>query len=224
MLQNKTLEFLKDLKKNNHKEWFEANRKRYEAAKEDFANLIDDLIKKHTKSDATLAELTVKDCTFRINRDIRFSKDKTPYKTNFGASLNKSKKKGHFAGYYFHFEPGNNSFAGGGIWMPEADIVKKIRQEIDYNWAEFKGMINNKKFIKEFGDLDKSAEATLVREPKGYEKENPAIEYLKLKSWVALKPITDEDLTSKDLSKKILSAFDALQPMVYFLNRVFDEV
>lgn len=222
-MQTATLQFLSDIKNNNHKEWFEANRKRYELAREDFAELIEDLIAKHSRKDASLASLTVKDCTFRINRDIRFSKDKSPYKTNFGASLNKSKKKGHFAGYYFHLEPGNNSFAGGGIWMPEADIVKKIRQEIDYNWQEFKRIVKSKKFINEFGDLDKSSESSLTREPKGYDKDNPAIEYLKLKSWVALKPISDEDLTSKELSKKILSAFDALQPLVYFLNRVFED-
>lgn len=222
-MQNSTLQFLSEIKNNNHKEWFETNRKRYEAAKEDFGKLIGELIAKHGKKDVSIASLTVKDCTFRFNRDIRFSKDKSPYKTNFGASLNKSKKKGHFAGYYFHLEPGNNSFAGGGIWMPEADIVKKIRQEIDYNWKEFKGIVKNKKFVKEFGYLDKSSESSLTREPKGYDKDNAAIEYLKLKSWVALKPISDEDLTSKDLSKKVLSAFDALQPLVYFLNTVFED-
>lgn len=223
MLQKSTLQFLKELKENNHKEWFEANRKKYESAKEDFASLIEELIAKHSKSDETLASLTVKDCTFRINRDIRFSKDKSPYKTNMGASLNKSRKKGNFAGYYFHLEPGNNSFTGGGIWQPEADVIKKIRQEIDYNWNEFKSIVKSKKFIKEFGDLEKGEDVSLTREPKGYEKDNPAIEYLKLKSWIATKPLTDEELMSKDLSKKILSSFEALQPLVHFLNRVFED-
>jgi uncharacterized protein (TIGR02453 family) len=223
MLQPATLKFLRDLKVSNHKEWFEANRKKYEAAKEDFALLVTDLIGKHGKKDETIAALTVKDCTFRINRDVRFSKDKSPYKTNFGASFNKSKKKGFFAGYYVHIEPGNNSFAGGGIWMPEADFVKKIRQEVDYNRKEFEGIVKSKKFVAQFEDLDKSAESSLIREPKGYEKDNPAIEYLKLKSWVAMRPLTDEDVTGKDLSKKILAAFEALQPMVYFLNRAIEE-
>ncbi len=222
-MQTATLQFLSNIKLNNNKGWFEANRKKYEAAKEDFASLIATLLEKHSKKDPTITPLTVKDCTFRFNRDIRFSKDKSPYKTAFGASINKSRKQGHFAGYYFHLEPGNNSFAGGGIWMPEADVVKKIRQEIDYNWVEFKSIIRNKKFVKEFGDLDKNSEISLVREPKGYDKDNPVIDNLKLKSCVALKPITDEDLMSKELPGKILSAFEALQPLVYFLNRVFED-
>src|ERR1700734_3777017 len=116
MLAVATIKFLKDLKKNNNKPWFESNRKKYEDAKADFSKFIQGIIEKHAKKDKTLKDLKAKDCMFRINRDVRFSKDKSPYKTNFGASINRGGKKSLFAGYYFHCEPGE-SFAGGGLWM-----------------------------------------------------------------------------------------------------------
>src|SRR6266480_2770376 len=137
MLHPLTLKFLKDLKKHNNKAWFDANRAAYETAKIDFENFIQSLLDRHGKNDADLTDLLARKCMFRINRDIRFSKDKSPYKTNFGASMDKGGKKSGFAGYYFHLEPGK-SFVGGGLWMPAPDVVKKVRQEIDYCFDEFK--------------------------------------------------------------------------------------
>ena len=118
MFQSSTVSFLKELKKNNNKPWFDSHREKYLSAKTDFENFIEKLLAATSVFDADLKELTAKNCTFRINRDIRFSKDKTPYKTNMGASLNRGGKKSIFAGYYFHLEPGGKSFAGGGLWMP----------------------------------------------------------------------------------------------------------
>ena len=223
MLSPATLNFLKSLKKNNSKEWFEKNRKSYESAKEDFASLVTNVIAQFGKKEAGIASLTAKDCLFRINRDVRFSKNKAPYKTNMGASMKAGGKKSNLAGYYLHIEPGGNSFVGGGCYMAEPDLVKKIRQEIDYSWTEFSKIIKNKKFVSQYGDLDKGEGMSLSREPKGYEKENPAIEYIKLKSWIAFTSLTDEDLTSKDIEKKIIAAFETLQPMIHFLNRALEE-
>jgi len=223
MLQTSTLAFLKNLKINNTKEWFDTNRKLYESAKTDFTALVDHLIHEFGKKDTSIASLQAKDCIFRINRDVRFSKDKSPYKTNMGASFSKGGKKSLLAGYYVHLEPGN-SFTGGGIYMPDTDAIKKIRQEIDYCFSDFSKILHNKKFASRYGDLDKGKELSLSREPKGYEKDNPAIDYLKLKSWIAMTPLTDEDLTDKNLSKKIISAFEALQPMIEFLNRALETV
>lgn len=219
MLQSSTLKFLKDLKKNNTKEWFEKNRKSYEAAKEDFASLINTVITQFGKKEEGISSLTAKECLFRINRDVRFSKNKAPYKSNMGASIIIGGKKSNLAGYYFHFEPGGKSFVGGGRYMVEPDMMKKIRQEIDYSWDEFKKIIKNKKFIACYGDLEKGEGWSLSREPKGYEKDNPAIEYIKLKSWVATAQITDADLTDKNIVKKITTAFETLQPLIIFLNR-----
>jgi uncharacterized protein (TIGR02453 family) len=217
MLQAATLKFLKDLKKNNNKPWFEAHRKQFEDAKIDFASFIQTVIEKHGKKDESIAHLKAKDCTFRINRDVRFSKDKSPYKDNMGGYMSRGGKKSPFAGYYFHCQPGR-CFAGGGLWMPMPPDLNKVRQEIDYNFAEFKKIIGSKKFKSVYGDLSKESEYVLTRVPKGYEADNPAAEYLKMKSFVALAPFKETDLTSKDLLKKVLAAFDALQPLVEFLN------
>ena len=218
MLQTSTLKFLKDLKKNNNKSWFDANRKRYDEAKKDFELFIQQLIDTHGKKDKTISSLKAKECLFRINRDIRFSKDKTPYKTNFGASINKGGKKAFStAGYYFHLEPGE-AFVGGGIYQPMPEELRKVRQEIDYNFKEFKNIIGSKKFKSVYGDLDKSNEFLLSRVPKGYEADNPAADYLRLKSYIAFEHITDSDLTSKTLVKKAADAFQTLQPFIDFVN------
>jgi uncharacterized protein (TIGR02453 family) len=223
MLQPTTLKFLQSLKKNNSKEWFDVNRKQYEIAKADFAALIDSVIKTFGKKDPSIANLLAKECVFRINRDVRFSKNKEPYKTNMGASITAGGKKIAMAGYYIHLEPGGNSFVGGGLYMAEPDKLKKVRQEIDYNWDEFSKILKNKKFKDSYGDLDKSEGMSLVREPKGYEKGNPAIDYIKLKSWIGLKPISDKALTEKELVKTITAAFEALQPLIIFLNSALSE-
>jgi len=221
MLQPATVKFLKDLKKNNQRDWFEANRKHYEAAKADFAGHVQNVIDKFGKKDEEIASLKAKDCVFRINRDVRFSKDKSPYKTNMGASFIKGGKKSVLSGYYFHCEPGN-SFVGGGLWMPEVDGLKKLRQEIDYNFDEFKKIIGSKKFVAAYKELSDSEGTRLSRPPKGYEADNPAIEYIKLKSFVAMTPVTDAELTDKNLVKKITEAFETLQPFIHFINRALE--
>ena len=218
MLQSSTLKFLKELQKNNNKPWFEAHRKQYEEAKNDFAAFIQTIINKHGKKDEDIAHLKAKDTTFRINRDVRFSKNKAPYKDNMGTYMARGGKKSAFGGYYFHCQPGRN-FAGGGLWMPMPAELSKVRQEIDYNFDEFKKIIGSKKFKALYGDLSRDSEYVLTRVPKGYEANNPAAEYLKMKSFVAMVPLKDSDLISKDLTKKILTAFETLQPLLRFINR-----
>ena len=221
MLQKDTIKFLTSLKKNNTKEWFDVNRKIYETAKQDFTGFVADIINGFGKKDETIAHLQPKDCMFRINRDVRFSKDKSPYKTNFGASFSKGGKKSLLAGYYFHLEPGN-CFMGGGIYMPDAETTKKVRQEIDYGFDEFKKIIQNKKFVTQYGSLTINEEFSLTREPKGYDKDNPAIEYIKLKSWLATCQIPDGLLTDKALTNKVVAAFEALLPLMNFLNKALE--
>jgi uncharacterized protein (TIGR02453 family) len=223
MLQPATLQFLKALKKNNHKEWFDLNRKRYEAAKEDFEQFISTLIEKHVHNDAGIAGLQAKNCIFRINRDVRFSKNKAPYKTNFGASIAMGGKKSPFAGYYFHCEPGGASFVGGGLWQPEPDTIKNIRQEIDYNLEEFESILRNKAFKSVYGQLYSGEDQSLKKIPRGYDKDNPAGPYLMLKSWIAMRPVPDEMLQSPQLLKYTLKSFETLQPLLQFLNRAIAE-
>ncbi len=145
---------------------------------------------------------------FRINRDVRFSKDKSPYKTNFGASINRGGRKSAFAGYYFHLQPGE-AFVGGGLWMPPNDVLANVRQEIDYNFRAFTKIIGSSKFKSVYGDLYRNDGISLVRVPKGYDAENPAAEFLKLKSFIGTCKLTNADLTSKDLLKKTITAFEA---------------
>ncbi len=216
MIQASTLQFLKALKKNNNREWFEKNRPKYENAKQDYLQFVTEVLDGIKKTDQSLQFLEPKQCVFRIHRDARFSKNKDPYKTNFGASFSLGAKKIDTAGYYFHLEPGA-CFIGGGFWFPMAPELNKIRQEMDYCFKEFKSIINAKKFKNNYGVLNETDK--LVRPPKGYEPNNPAIEYLKLKNFTATMEITDADVLNKNLVKKVISSFEALSPLVHFLNK-----
>ena len=218
MLESSTIKFLKELKKNNDKSWFDAHRPDYEKARKNFENFIQQLIDKTGKKDPEIVALKAKDCLFRINRDIRFSKNKTPYKSNFGASVNRGGKKSIFAGYYFHLEPGN-SFVGGGLWAPMPPDLQKVRQEIDYCFDEFRKLLAAKNFKETYGELDRSDEHTLSRVPRGYQPDNPAAEFLKLKNLIAMRPVSDKELLSEKLVTESSNAFLALAPVIHFINR-----
>ena len=222
MLHPSTVYFLKSLKKNNNKAWFDQNREKYIAAKNDFEELVATLLQKMVLFDEDVKELAAKNCTFRINRDIRFSKNKTPYKIGLGASFNRGGKKSIYGGYYFHLQPGDNSFAGGGLWMPESVELKKLRQEIDYCFPEFKKIIAAPAFKKHYGGLEKDEKQMLVNVPKGYDKENPAADFLRRKSFVATKNINDSEILSSGLTNNVIQSFKALMPLVKFINRAFE--
>ena len=220
MLQPTSVKFLKDLENNNNKPWFEEHRTAYESTKADFETLVGKLIPAVAEFDEPLGTLQVKDCVFRINRDVRFSKNKTPYKNNMGADISLGGKKSSVAGYYFHFQPGN-SFAGGGFYMPSPAELAKIRQELDYGFEEWKAILHNKNFVKYF-PAGVSGMDTLVRPPKGYDENNPAINYLKMKSFFVTKPFTDEELQSKTLVNDIAKIFKIMKPLIDFLNRAVE--
>lgn len=222
MIQAQTLQFLSALKENNNKPWFDANRKTYEVAKKNFAEVVQELIKGIEKLDKSIeeAQLEVKNCTFRINRDVRFSKNKDPYKTNFGASFSKGGKKAHSAGYYLHIDP-TQCFLAGGIWMPEPDDLKKIRIEIDYNFDEFSNILNAESFKNTFPNgLDR--DAATVRPPKGYDENNPAIEFIKLKSFTASSIVDSKEILKPNFTETVLEGFKAMQPYIAFLNRAIE--
>jgi uncharacterized protein (TIGR02453 family) len=215
MLQTTTLDFLRQLKENNDKGWFDDHRKDYEAAKADFEQFVGALMKELVVLEPELANQKAKDCIHRIFRDVRFSKDKSPYKSNFGAVFSRGGRKWSGAVYYLHLEPGA-IFAGGGLWMPEPPVLKAVRQEIDYNFKEFEGILKNKDFRKAFPKLDGDS---LQKPPQGYEADNPAIDYLKMKSFTVGSQMKDEALTGKDAVKKTAGIFTTLRPLVDFLNR-----
>ena len=220
MFKPSTFKFLKDLKKKNNKTWFEKNKSAYLDAKDDAEHFVEQVIKGLGKIDADIAVLQAKDCTYRIYRDVRFSSDKTPYKTHMGAFLNKGGKKVPTAGYYIHAEPGQ-SMAGGGLWMPMPAELNKVRQEIDYNFAEWTKILGDRRFKKYFPNgLDQ--EAVLSRPPKGYDAENPAIGFLKLKSFVVTRRLSDETMQSRSLLKEVTGVFGAMKEFIDFLNRALE--
>lgn len=222
MISASTIPFLKSLKKNNNKPWFDKNREKYLDAKYNFEEFVALLLQKMILFDEDIKELLPKNCTFRINRDVRFSKNKTPYKVNLSASFNRGGKKSIFAGYYFHLQPGGKSFVGGGLWHPENADLKKVRQEIDYCFPEFKKIISSAAFKNNYGDLEKDENQMLVNVPKGYDKENPAADFLRMKSFVATKNLSDADILNKNLDKEIIQSFKALMPFVKFINRAIE--
>lgn len=209
------LSFLSALKTNNNKEWMDAHRGEYLQAKVDFEALVNALLQNLQAIDPGLNGLTAKDCIFRINRDIRFSKDKSPYKHNFGASIAEGGKKSLNAGYYLHIQPGNESFVGGGLYMPPGEQLKKIRQEIDYNAPELFEIVTTKDFEQAYGRIQGEK---LIRAPKGYDPDHPNIEFLKLKSYVALHKLTDDDIQSPQLIENLTHKCQVLKPFIDFLN------
>lgn len=218
MLLPGTIEFLNELKDNNSKIWFDQNRKRYDTLKSDYLLLAENILTKMKQIDPVLEGLNPKDCIFRINRDVRFSADKSPYKTNLGIALHPGNKKFNFAAYYVHIEPGQ-SFVGGGLWMPESTLLSKVRKEIHFFYSDFFEILNDQNFKKNFQHLDIEEGQKLIRPPKGYDESDPAIEYLKLKSFTVSKPIADDLLVSPDLIPYIINSLTAIKPFIAFINR-----
>lgn len=219
MLHKSSFEFLKNLAENNQKEWMDVHRKEYEAAKEDFKIGVTAIINGLQELGMDTTALTASNCIFRLNRDIRFTTDKSPYKTNFGAAFSPHGRKAQEPGYYLHIEPGK-SFVGGGMWMPEASQLKKIRQEIDYNFKEFQQIVLNQKFKSLFHQIEGPK---LIRAPKGYQEDHPALEYLKLKSFTVGVSLTDAQLCNKNAVELVLDVFRTMKPFIDFLNTALDE-
>lgn len=210
----KSLSFIGGLKKNNTKEWFHANRARYDEARAEFITFIEILVSEIGKFDPELGPVNPRNTIFRINRDIRFSRDKSPYKTNFGSFIIRGGKKSGNAGYYFHLEPGG-TFIGGGVYHPEAEILKKVRNEIYGNPEEFREIIRAKAFYEYFGEMYDDRLKTV---PKGYPKDFEHIDLLRYKSYIVSKAL-DEDLISGDrLLEETLKAFRLMHPMIRFIN------
>jgi uncharacterized protein (TIGR02453 family) len=209
-----SLQFLNELSKNNNKEWFDANRSRYKDIRVELLTYINDIISDISKFDESLAGVESKNCIFRINRDIRFSNDKTPYKTNFGALMGDQGKKSEGTGYYIHLKPGE-CFVGGGVYMPAPDKLAAIRQEIDYNPDILNKLIGSKEFKETFGEIKGDALRTA---PKGYPKDHPNIELLRLKSFYVLKYFSDKELESEGFYKQAIETYKKARKFNEYLN------
>lgn len=213
---NVIFKFLKDISKNNNREWFEKNKHKYLEAKDLFDQVVVKLLEDMAKFDPALAGLDPKKLTFRIYRDVRFSKDKRPYKKNMSAAFSSVGKGLGKPGYYFHVEPGNKSFVAIGLFQPVPEYLAKIRQEIDYNGDQLAKIFKDKKFKSNFSKFwDDDA---LKTAPKGYEKDHPHIQWIKLKSFVVTHEFKDTEVLDKKFLKKAAEVMKSAKPLNEFLE------
>jgi uncharacterized protein (TIGR02453 family) len=218
MLSKDSLQFLDDLKANNNRDWFLDHKKQYEVFKKDYHQLVAAILDAMKPLDPSLEMLEVKNCTFRINRDIRFSKDKSPYKDHVGIWISSGSKGMNRSGYYVHIARAG-SFIAGGFYCPEAEDLKKVRKEIAYFHEDLEEIMHNKSFQKEFGDFDRNEKNLLKNPPRGYEKDHPAIEFLKLKSFETSQKFDIEDVLKEDFVSKVTQKLIVLKPLNDFINR-----
>ena len=216
MLSKETVDFLRKLEKNNDRDWFNANKDTFMRANDNVIAVTGDLIGRISKFDPTVVGIDPKSCVFRIYRDVRFSKDKSPYKTNLGAFIAPGGKKAMLPGYYFHVQP-RMFFSAAGKHMPDNSELLKIRNYIVANTKEFFKIVEAKKFhdrfVGGFHEGDK-----LIKPPKGFDADHAAIEYLKRKSFTVGEEFTEKDATSNDYPKKLADSFKAAYPLVEFLR------
>lgn len=216
-IDSSTLQFLKNVAKNNNREWFNENKNIYIEAQQDVLAFLEKLIEDIAKFDEEILKIDPKKALFRIYRDTRFSKDKIPYKTNFGASLGMGKGN-KISGYYLHIEPGK-SFLAGGVYHPEPPVLKEIRREISTNSAEFRKILEQKEFRNNFRGL--SVESKLIRVPNDFEKEDPMAEFLKLKNFIVVHPVSDAALMAKNAAENFAEIYKSMKPLNDFLEQPF---
>jgi uncharacterized protein (TIGR02453 family) len=216
-IKKPTLDFLADLRDHNDRDWFQKNRKRYEDAKNNFEQFVQELITGISEFDPILKGLEAKTCTYRIYRDIRFSNDKTIYKSHMGAFIVRGGKNNgsKYAGYYFHIEPGNNSMIAGGAYMPPTPWLTSIRENIGENGDRLLKIITDKGFTDYFGDLEGEK---LKTAPKGFPKDHKYIELLKMKSYLAARTINDNEVLGAGCYDLVLKGAGIMKPLNDFLN------
>lgn len=210
------LSFLRALSAHNDRDWFEKNKSKYLSSREIFDDFVLRLYNDLLAIDESLAGLNPKKFVFRIYRDVRFSKDKRPYKTNFAAAFSRSGKGLGSPGYYLHIEPGNKSFVAGGLYMPAADNLAKVRQEIDYNGDALRKIMSSAKFRKWYDGFWDGDQLKTI--PRGYPKDHPEAALLKLKSFITTHGFSDREVKDKNFRKAVVTAFSAVRPINDFLK------
>ena len=212
-----TLEFLRELKRTNSKPWFEENRHRYEKARADFLGFFEALVSEIAKFDQNVArnpEEAKK--VFRIYRDLRFSRDKSPYKAHLAGVIVPGGMRSGRAGYYVHIEPGGRSMAAGGMHQPDSKNLQKVRRALSSRFEEFRTIVEEDSFIAQFKSLNR--ENALKRVPPGFDPSDQAAEYLKLKSFTAWRAFTDDEVLQDGFLGEVVSAFKSLKNLNTFLD------
>lgn len=217
VISKSTLSFLSDLNRNNNREWFSANRDRYNKAKTEYEAFVQAVIDEVSKFDPILKGLEAKTCMYRINRDIRFSSDKTIYKTYMGAFIVKGGKNNgdKYAGYYIHVEPSNNSMIAGGAYVPPMPWLTAIRENIDSKGVKFHKIVENKDLKDFFGEIEGEK---LKSAPKGFSRDHRDIELLKMKSYLVSRLFSDREITSEGILESMIKGCRIMKPLNDFLN------
>lgn len=213
------LDFLSQLKAHNNKAWFDAHRAEYDLARRRFEDFIEIVIDEFRPVE-DFENLTPKDCLFRINRDVRFSADKSPYKINFGASLALGGKHSRRMPYYIHLQPGDQSLLAGGLYMPTPEQIGRVRAAIAANSTPLRKLLRAKTFVEYFGVVTDETEGRLKTAPKGYDRDHPDIDLLQFKQWAVMHPLTDKQVLSPDLLPYTIKVFKALKPLNDWLNSI----
>lgn len=211
---DKILGFLRELEQNNNREWFKSNQDKYKSAKKEFENLVSKIIIEINKFDSRIGFVEPKDCIFRIFKDVRFSNNKDPYKNNFGAFIGASGRKSFTPGYYIHIQS-NSSFAGGGIYSPPPETLKRIRTEIYENTEEFKSIINDKAFKSTFNGIYGEK---LKTKPKGFDYFDD-VELINHKHYAVIHNLSDKEIINEDLMEKLTNIYKTQKPFNDYLNR-----
>ena len=217
MIEKKTLQFLKNLRDNNSREWFHSHKDSFEEARRNFLDLTMYLISEIEKFDSSVMGVEPEECLFRIHRDTRFSRDKTPYKTNLGSFIKKGGRKIPGAGYYLHISPGE-IFLAGGIYMPPSDMLLAIRRAIEKDSGPLKKITGAPDFIREFGSL--SGEK-LKSAPKGFPRDHPDIELLRFKHYLAVRDVKEKEALGSDFPALCVRTFRAMRDLNRYLNGLF---
>lgn len=219
VLTASTLDFMRDLAQNNNRDWFQTNRKRYDAAKSEFTAFVGQVLQNVLSFEA-LPNTDPKNCIFRINRDVRFSKDKAPYKQNLAAAIGPGGRHSGRIDYYFHIQPGNESFIGAGMWQPTPANLAKFRQEIDYNAESLTDIIEAPDFRAYFPEISGQSTKTA---PKGYTADHPHIDLLRRKELFFMHRYTDAAVLKPTFADELTKGCQLLKPYCDYLNYLFYE-
>jgi uncharacterized protein (TIGR02453 family) len=212
------LDFLRDLRANNNREWFNKNRARYDKARAAYEDFVQAVIDRFDVVD-DFGNLSAEQTMYRIHRDIRFSPDKTPYKTEMGALLGKEGRKSMGRSYYIHLQPDDNSFLATGLYMPSPAELEKVRRAIAEDSRPLRSILNAKDFKRYFGEMQGEQVKTA---PKGYSKDDPDIDLLRYKQFMAVHPLTDQQMLADDLVDDVIERFKAMKPFADYLYGILD--
>lgn len=208
-------DFLEKLKKNNNRDWFSDHKLEYQAQHEDMISFADTLLQKLSSHDQ-IETVSGKKCLYRIYRDVRFSKNKDPYKTHWSGGFKRATKKLR-GGYYFHIEPGNKSMVAGGFWGPNKEDLARIREELAMDPTELRAIISEKNFVDHFETLKGEQ---LKTAPKGYPKDHESVDLLRFKQFIFHKSFTDKEVLSPNFADELNESFIAMRPFLDYMSDV----